>query len=125
MKNKDFQIWEPKRFNLSEIFKEALLREGLIKTYSVDDTLNMLHNLNINKDNIRVINDNNTTKFYVFIENNRDYFNKLNQKFDLCGWFLSDAQTEDDYYKNIKDVFNLKDRYIWVSFSAKFDINIL
>ena len=113
---------EPMGSYLRKKLREALLLyEGLIKTYSVEETLRMLDNIDISEDCIRVY-YNNTPKFYILIENNKDSFNILNQKFDLYGWFFSDAEVGDNYYKNIEDVFKLNIDKIWVSFSAKFDV---
>lgn len=117
-------IYEPKRSSRFKLREALLLHEGLIMTYSVDRTSNVITKLGVLKDYIRVNYDNNTPKFNVFIKNDKEFFNKLSQKFDMCGWFFSDAETNDSYHKDINDAFNSKSEYFWVGFSPKFDVEI-
>jgi hypothetical protein len=90
------------------------LYEGLIRTYSIDDTIDMLErNGIIYGRNIDVNTLNDTYKILIIITNDdEELVNLINSRMDAYGWQLANKGYEDD--GNI----------ISLLFKAKFDIEI-
>jgi len=117
-------IKEPIRDGLRKQLEEfLLLTEGLIKTYPLTDTITMLNNLGISDNYIRTYNDNNTHKIYIFINNDSNIFNQINNKLKLYGWLFSNYETIDgDYGNTIEKILNCSHIHsFWVAFVAKYD----
>ena len=113
----------PFRVIQEEIEKRNLLYEGLLCTYSTDNTLGHLRELGYGDEFCRVGKYNQTETISIFIKPEINEFNEVTREMNICGWFFSGGENKiGKNYKNIDDLLqNSKNNNVWIHFSAKFD----
>lgn len=120
----------------NELQQSNLVTEGLIRTETIERTINILHNVPLKKYGIIVnrkqisdaLSEYITTTFingFNFV-NNKAIFDKIVKIMDVCGWFLSTITYNGKNYNEfnffITDYVN--DKPFALSFDAKFDKKI-
>lgn len=129
----------PPRGIIGEMLNRNIITEGLITTYSPNDTINVLNNSRIKFYNIRArrlpYSTNNKTVYNIVLYFDKglnnigtEYFNNILHLLDVCGWFPSIIYIENDKINNISnDTYKTLKEYnkpFDMICEAKFDIKV-
>lgn len=128
----------PSRVIFGEMLNRNIITEGLITTYSPNDTINVLNNCKIKFYNIRARRlpksvDNKTIYNIVLYFDNgmknigSGYYYDIIHMLDACGWFPSIIYTEEEKINDIDNSYELLKNYnksFDIIFEAKFDVKV-
>lgn len=122
---------------ISEMFNRHIVCEGLIKTYSVKDTINFLLNKGIKKYYIyplKIVKGDNKMLYSINLKFRKGFNNIPNEVIvnlihilDTCGWFFSIGYCNGKYFKELNNKFienNTEYNNIDLIFEPKFDVNV-
>lgn len=128
----------PSRAIFGEMLNRNIITEGLITTYSPNDTINILNNSKIKFYNIRArrlpnsIDNKTIYNIVLYFDKGmknvgREYYNDIIHLLDVCGWFPSIIYTEGEKINDINNSYELLKNYnkpFDIVFEAKFDIKV-
>lgn len=120
---RDFNYFD---FSLIKILAESnedYLYEGLITTYPLEKTIISLKIIGVEQENIVITKD---RKYYSIRILRKDFDNidDIIKKSETCGWYLSEVSSMGLKYTQDQIENILDNDYIFLTFKAKYDIEI-